>query len=245
MKALVYRGSRKRHFENRPRPMIGAPTDAIVKVATATVSGLNLHVMRDGAPRIAHGRILGHEGTGIVTEVGGRVTNFCVGDCVLISSLTSCGSCAPCRAGEPAQCENGGWLLGNSIDGTYAEFVRVPFADHSLIPLTGADAERASGPQSDNFPGGLIRDVVHDWDGDATPHSVVLGGPVGIEPVLAVMQYYREVIRPGLPASRSHPHGAREHHHPHNPASAPFARRSTRRSLTRHPLQYFAPAKKE
>ena len=198
MKALVYRGPGKRSLEDRPRPVVEAPTDAIVKVTNATISG-SLLCAAD-APRIARGRILGHEGTGIIERVGDSVSKFHVGDCVLISFLTLCGTCKRCQQGDG--CENGGWMLGNSIDGTYAEYVRVPFADHSLFSVPGANANYTGEPWTDNFPEWFMRGAYYGPDEQADTAPIVFGGSVGMGPLLAVMQYYRTVVRPSFAAPR-------------------------------------------
>ena len=198
MRALVYHGPGKRCFEDRPRPVVKAATDAVVKVTNVTISGSALRATKFDAPRIARGRILGHEGTGIIECVGDRVSNFRVGDCVLISFLTSCGTCARCQQGESAICKKGGWMLGNAIDGTYAEYVRVPFADHSLFPVPGAGAENASRRWTDHFPEGFRRGVFHGPDEPIDTAPIVLGGSVGMGPLLAVMEYYRTVVRPTI-----------------------------------------------
>jgi len=201
MKALVYRGPGKRIFEDRPRPVIEAATDAIVKVTNATICGSDLGAMRGDTPHVARGRILGHEGTGVIERVGDCVFNFRVGDCVLISCLTSCGICAHCKRGENSRCDRGGLLLGNAIDGTYAEYVRVPFADHSLYSVPGVGVDRRDGPWIDNFPGGSTRGVFNGPDERTDTAPIVFGGSVGMDPLLAVMQYYRTVVRP---ISRTH-----------------------------------------
>ena len=202
MKALVYRGPGKRCLEDRPRPVVEAPTDAIVKVTNATISGSVLRATRADAPRIARGRIVGHEGTGIIERVGDSVSKFRVGDCVLISFLTLCGTCERCKQGDHAGCENGGWMLGNSIDGTYAEYVRVPFADHSLFSVPGAVANNTGGPWTDNFPEWFMRGVSHGPDEQADTAPIIFGGSVGMGPLLAVMQYYRTVVRPSFAPPR-------------------------------------------
>lgn len=224
MKALVYRGPGKRSFEDRPRPGITAPTDAVVKVTNATISGADLRVMRGNAPRIARGRILGNEGTGIIERVGDRVSNFRVGDRVLISCVTSCGTCAPCKQGRTTYCQNGGWLLGSGIDGTCADYVRVPFADHSLLSTGGAGDHNTDGPWIDNLPEGFKHGVFHGPDERTDTAPIVFGGSVGMEPVLAVMQCYRTVVRPALHIDRNRRHEARaraprtsEHHSEHTP----------------------------
>lgn len=232
MKALVYHGAGKRFFEEKPRPVIKAPTDAIVKVTNATVTGSDLRATRGDASRIARGRILGHEGTGIIERVGDRVSNFRVGDCVLISCLTLCGTCAHCKNGDQTRCKKGGWLLGNAIDGTYAEYVRVPFADHSLFLVPGAGTRNTNGPWIDNFPEGFMRGVFHGPDERADTAPIVFGGSVGMGPLLAVMQYYRTVVHPTLGT-----HGNR------HPEVRQRPHRITRRLFGRQPRQYIEPTK--
>ena len=202
MKALVYRGPGKRCLEDRPRPVVEAPTDAIVKVTNATISGSVLRATRAAAPRIARGRILGHEGTGIIEGICESFSKFSVGDCVLISFLTLCGTCERCQQGDRAGCENGGWLLGNSIDGTYAEYVRVPFADHSLFSVPGAGANNTGGPWTDSIPEWSVRGVSYGPDEQADTAPIIFGGSVGMGPLLAVMQYYRTVVRPSFTPPR-------------------------------------------
>ena len=111
---------------------IKAPTDAIVKITKTTICGTDLHILKGDVPTVTNGRILGHEGVGIIEEVGGSLSNFKVEDRVLISCITSCGTCDACRKAMYSHCANGGWILGNTIDGTQAEHVRVPHADASL-----------------------------------------------------------------------------------------------------------------
>ncbi len=232
MKALVYRGPGKRVFEDRPRPVIRAATDAIVKVTNATISGSDLRSMKGGAAPISRGRILGHEGTGIIERVGDDVSNFRAGDCVLISCLTSCGTCAHCEHREHARCENGGMILGNTIDGTYAEYVRVPFADQSLFFVPGAGDGNTGGPWIDNFRGGFMRGTVHGPDERSDTEPIVFGGSVGMGPLLAVMQYQRTVVRPMLHSNGSRQRETRER-----------APRTFRVSLANQLLHYFTPMK--
>jgi alcohol dehydrogenase len=175
-----------------------APTDAIVRVTSATICGSDPNAMKGHAPRVARGRILGYEGVGIIERVGDDVSSFSVGDFVLISCLTYCGMCPNCTKGERLGCENGGWLLGNAIDGTHAEYVRVPFADHGLFPLAITVGDNADGPWNDNSAGGFMGGVFHGPDEPADTSSIVLGGSVGMGPLLAVMQYRRTVFHPIL-----------------------------------------------
>src|SRR5262245_16436643 len=124
MKALTYYGPGKRGWEEKQTPTIQAATDAIVRIIKTTICGTDLHIMKGDVPAVIPGRILGHEGTGVIESVGKSVTNFQPGDRVLISCITSCGKCGFCRKGMYSHCENGGWILGHKIDGTQAEHVR-------------------------------------------------------------------------------------------------------------------------
>jgi alcohol dehydrogenase len=135
VKALVYQGPGKKILEDRPKPKIVAPTDAIVKMVKTTICGTDLHILKGDVPTCTPGRILGHEGVGVLDEVGAAVTGFRAGDRVIISCISSCGKCDYCRRGMYSHCLNGGWILGNSIDGTQAEYVRIPFAETSLYHI--------------------------------------------------------------------------------------------------------------
>src|SRR4051812_24287132 len=126
MKALVYYGPGKQSWEDRKKPTVLAPTDAIVKIQKTTICGTDLHIMKGNVQTVSEGRTLGHEGVGIVQEVGDAVTQYKPGDKVLISCITSCGKCHYCKRGIYGHCEDGGWILGNMIDGCQAEYVRIP-----------------------------------------------------------------------------------------------------------------------
>ncbi len=197
MRALVYNGAGRTSVEDRPRPVIGTSTDVIVRVTNTTICGSDLRIMRGDGP-VARGRILGSEGTGTIEQVGDSVSNFRVGDYVLISGHTRCGKCTSCKNGEAVRCEKGGWILGRAIDGTCAEYVLVPFADHSLflVPIGGDD--NARGRWTANFPEGLASGVLCGPDERIDTAPIIFGGSVGLGPLLAVMQYYRTVVRPIL-----------------------------------------------
>ena len=143
MKAIVYHGPGQPSWEDVPRPTIQADTDAVVRVDATTICGTDLHILKGDLPTVTDGRILGHEAVGTVETVGAGVKNVKVGDRVLVSCITACGACRYCREGVYGQCTGGGgWILGNLIDGTHAEFVRVPFADTSTYPMpSGAKDE--------------------------------------------------------------------------------------------------------
>ncbi len=143
MKALVYHGPGKRAWEEKPKPSRPEATDAIVKVTKTTICGTDLHIMKGDVPEVPDGLTLGHEGVGIIAEVGSGVANFKAGDRVLISCITSCGKCAACKKGMYSHCESGGWILGHLIDGTQAEYVRIPHADTSLHHIPDGAKEKA------------------------------------------------------------------------------------------------------
>ena len=155
MKALVYLGPGKKALEERPKPDITAPTDAIVKITKTTICGTDLHILKGDVPTCQPGRILGHEGVGIVDKVGPAVTAFKPGDHVLISCVSACGKCEYCRKQMYSHCTTGGWILGNTIDGTQAEFVRIPYADTSLYPIPDGADEEALVMLSDILPTGF------------------------------------------------------------------------------------------
>jgi alcohol dehydrogenase len=129
MKALVYHGPGKRAWEDRPRPVIQDPGDAIVRITTSTICGTDLHILKGDLPSVADGRMLGHEGVAVVEQAGTGVSEFHIEDKVIISCVTACLKCDFCRRGMYSHCRHGGWILGNTIDGTQAEYVRIPQAD--------------------------------------------------------------------------------------------------------------------
>jgi alcohol dehydrogenase len=140
MQALVYNGPGQKRLEDRPKPVIQLPSDAIVKIMRTTIYGTDLHILKGDVPACKPRAILGHEGVGISDAVRAEVTTFKAGDRVLISCISACGRCAPCRKGMTSHCTTGGWILGHKVDGTQAEFVRIPHADTSLHPISaGAD----------------------------------------------------------------------------------------------------------
>ena len=189
MKALVYYGPGKLVLEDRPKPKLLKPTDAIVRITTTSICGTDLHIMKGDVPAVAAGRILGHEGVGIVEEAGPDVAGFRAGDKVVISLITSCGRCSFCRKGMYSHCIAGGWQLGNSIDGTQAEHVRIPFADTGLYHLPPGADEEAAVMLSCILPTGLECGALN---GHVTPGDVVAivgAGPVGLAALLTAQLY--------------------------------------------------------
>jgi alcohol dehydrogenase len=189
MKALVYRGPGLKAIEDRPKPAIQAPGDAIVKIVKTTICGTDLHILKGDVATCAPGRILGHEGVGAVDSVGPGVTAFRPGNRVLISCISSCGKCEYCRRGMYSHCTTGGWILGNEIDGTQAEYVRIPHADTSLYPIPAGADEEALVMLSDILPTGFECGVLN---GKVTPGSTVAivgSGPIGLAALLTAQFY--------------------------------------------------------
>lgn len=190
MKALVYHGPGKRELENKPKPIIENATDAIVKISKTTICGTDLHILKGDVPTVTPGRILGHEGVGIIDQIGANVTNFQIGDHVLISCISSCGKCANCKKGMYSHCESGGgWILGNLIDGTQAEYVRIPFADNSLYPVPPGADEEALVMLSDILPTGFECGVVNGCVKPGDTVAIVGGGPIGLATLLTAQFY--------------------------------------------------------
>jgi alcohol dehydrogenase len=189
MKALVYRGPGKKALEDHPKPDIAAPTDAIVKIVKTTICGTDLHILKGDLPTCKPGRILGHEGVGIVEKVGPAVTAFKSGDHVLISCVSACGKCEYCREQMYSHCVNGGWILGNTIDGTQAEFVRTPYADTSLYPIPDGADEEALVMLSDILPTGFECGVLNGKVEPGCVVAIVGVGPVGLAALLTAQFY--------------------------------------------------------
>jgi len=189
MKALVYQGPGKKTLEERPKPDVAAPTDAIVKILKTTICGTDLHILKGDVPTCAPGRILGHEGVGVVDSVGAAVTAFKVGDRVVVSCISSCGKCDYCRRGMYSHCVNGGWILGNKIDGTQAEYVRTPFADTSLYHVPSGANEDALVMLSDILPTGLECGVLNGKVELGSTVAIVGAGPIGLAALLTAQFY--------------------------------------------------------
>lgn len=189
MKALVYHGPGKKSWEEKPHPALKHPADAIVKILKTTICGTDLHIMKGDVPGVTDGRIIGHEGVGIIEETGAAVTSFKKGDHVLISCITSCGKCDFCRKAMYSHCEYGGWILGNTIDGTQAEYVRIPFADTSLYLIPADADEEALVMLSDILPTGFECGVLNGEVKPGDTIAIVGAGPIGLA-VLLTAQFY-------------------------------------------------------
>ena len=189
MKALIYQGPAKKAVEERPKPEITAPTDAIVRVTKTTICGTDLHILKGDVPSCQPGRILGHEGVGVIDTAGSGVTAFKSGDRVLISCISSCGKCVYCRKLMYSHCTTGGWILGNTIDGTQAEFVRIPYADTSLYHIPDGADEEALVMLSDILPTGFECGVLNGKVQPGTTVAIVGAGPIGLAALLTAQFY--------------------------------------------------------
>ena len=189
MKALVYNGPGKKALEERPKPQVAAPGDAVVRVLKTTICGTDLHILKGDVATCAPGRILGHEGVGVIDSVGAGVTAFKPGDHVLISCISSCGKCEYCRRGMYSHCTTGGWILGNEIDGTQAEFVRIPHADTSLYPVPAGADEEALVMLSDILPTGFECGVLNGKVAPGSTVAIVGSGPIGLAALLTAQFY--------------------------------------------------------
>ncbi|MBW7957775.1 MAG: zinc-dependent alcohol dehydrogenase family protein [Deltaproteobacteria bacterium] len=189
MKALVYYGPGKRAWEERPKPVLREDKDAIVRVTRTTICGTDLHILKGDVPEVENGRILGHEGIGVVEDTGSGVRNFKKGDRVLISCITSDGTCEYCKKGMYSHCEKGGWILGHTIDGTQAEFVRIPHADNSLYRIPEGMNEDALVMLSDVFPTGFECGVLNGEIKPGDTVAVIGAGPIGLAALLTSKFY--------------------------------------------------------
>ena len=189
MKALAYQGAGNKSLEDRPKPDITASTDAIVRVTRTTICGTDLHILKGDVATCKPGRILGHEGVGVVEKVGATVSSFKVGDRVLISCISACGKCVYCRKQMFSHCTTGGWILGNTIDGTQAEFVRIPYADNSLYPIPEDADEEALVMLSDILPTGFECGVLNGKVQPGCSVAIIGAGPIGLAALLTAQFY--------------------------------------------------------
>ena len=190
MKALVYHGPGQKSWDDVPDPRIVDETDAIIGVDATTICGTDLHILKGDLPDIAAGRILGHEAVGTVEAVGSAVTSIRPGDRVLVSCVSSCGRCRYCREGQYGQClGGGGWILGYRIDGTQAEYVRVPFADTSTHPIPPGMDDEAVLMLADILPTAYEVGVVNGGIRPGDTVAIVGAGPIGLAAVMAAALY--------------------------------------------------------
>ncbi|CAH1696140.1 Threonine dehydrogenase and related Zn-dependent dehydrogenases [Hyphomicrobiales bacterium] len=189
MKALIFEGPGRKTLKDRNIPVIDSATDAIVRMTKTTICGTDLHILKGDVPSCTPGRILGHEGVGVIEQVGAGVTQFKKGDSVLIFCISSCGKCEYCRRGMYSHCTTGGWILGNTIDGTQAEYVRIPHADTSLYPIPDGADEDALVMLSDILPTGFECGVLNGKVQPGGSVAIVGAGPVGLAALLTAQFY--------------------------------------------------------
>ncbi|MGC0342594.1 zinc-dependent alcohol dehydrogenase family protein [Streptomyces sp. SLBN-8D4] len=195
MKGYVFHGAGQSAWEEVPDPAIKEPTDAIVRVRAVTICGTDLHILKGDVPEVPPGTVLGHEAVGEIVEVGSDVRTVRPGDQVLVSCITACGRCAYCRRTMYGQCRGGGgWILGHLIDGTQAEYVRVPYADLSVHPLPAAMNSREAVLLADIFPTSYEVGVLngHVRPGDTV--AVVGAGPIGLAAIATARLFTPERI---------------------------------------------------
>ena len=203
MQAVVYQGPGNIALKEVPRPTIIEQTDALVRITQTTICGTDLAILKGGVATVTPGRVIGHEGVGIVEAVGSGVRHFKPGDRVIVSCITACGGCEYCRRCIPSNCTAGGWVLGNKIDGCQAEYVRVPFADNGLYHIPTAINEETALMLSDIVPTGLEVGVMNGQVKFGDVVAIVGAGPVGLAALLSV-QFFSpaEVIVVDLDAHR-------------------------------------------
>jgi threonine dehydrogenase-like Zn-dependent dehydrogenase len=199
MKALVFHAVGDIRLDDVPDPQLQEPTDAIVRLTSSAICGTDLHFVRGTMAGMKEGTILGHEGVGVVEELGEDVRNFDIGDRVVICSTVACGSCSYCRAGYFAQCDNanpngpeagtsffGGPEQTGPVDGLQAELARIPFAHTTMVKLPDEVSDEQAIPISDIFPTGWFgARLAEVGDGDTV--AVFGTGPVGQFAVLSAL----------------------------------------------------------
>ncbi|MFI9741379.1 alcohol dehydrogenase catalytic domain-containing protein [Streptomyces sp. NPDC052494] len=204
MKALVFQGPGRIAWQDVPDPVIEDPADAIVRVDVVTICGTDLHILKGDVPEMTPGRVLGHEAVGTVVEAGGDVRSVRPGDRVLVSCISACGRCRFCRESRYGQCRGGGgWILGHTVDGTQAEYVRVPFADLSVHPLPDSADSVDAVLLADIFPTSYEVGVLNGAVRPADTVVVVGTGPIGLAAIVTAGFYSPgRVIAVDLAASR-------------------------------------------
>ncbi|MET8947153.1 zinc-dependent alcohol dehydrogenase family protein [Streptomyces sp. NPDC004542] len=195
MKGYVFHGPGESAWEEVPDPVVKDPTDAIVRVGTVTICGTDLHILKGDVPEVRPGTVLGHEAVGEIVEVGSDVRTVRPGDRVLVSCITACGRCRFCREAAYGQCRGGGgWILGHLIDGTQAEYVRVPHADLSVYPLPSAVAGEDAVLLADIFPTAYEVGVLSGRVRPGDTVAVVGAGPIGLAAITTARLFAPERV---------------------------------------------------
>ncbi|MER6622571.1 MULTISPECIES: zinc-dependent alcohol dehydrogenase family protein [unclassified Streptomyces] len=204
MKGYVFHGPGQSAWEEVPDPAVKEPGDAIVRVDAVTICGTDLHILKGDVPEVRPGTVLGHEAVGEIVETGGDVRTVRPGDRVLVSCISACGRCGYCRESMYGQCRGGGgWVLGHLIDGTQAEYVRVPYADLSVYPLPGAVDNEDAVLLADIFPTAYEVGVLNGRVRPGDTVVVVGAGPVGLAAIATARLFGPErVVAVDVAASR-------------------------------------------
>ncbi|KUN82779.1 zinc-dependent alcohol dehydrogenase family protein [Streptomyces griseoruber] len=204
MKGYVFHGPGQSAWEEVPDPAVKEPTDAIVRVGAVTICGTDLHILKGDVPEVRPGTVLGHEAVGEIVEVGSDVRTVRPGDRVLVSCISCCGRCRFCRDGMYGQCRGGGgWILGHLIDGTQAEYVRVPYADLSVHALPGAVESKDAVLLADIFPTSYEVGVLNGRVRPGDTVAVVGAGPIGLAAIATARLFAPErIVAVDLAAAR-------------------------------------------
>lgn len=189
MKALVYNGTASFGLEDKPKPTLQSPKDATIKLQYTTICGTDLHILNGDNLTSKPGTILGHEGVRIIEETRAGISNFKKGDQVMISCISSCGTCGYCRRSMYSHCVSGGWVLGNTIDGTQAEYVRIPVADSSLYKVPELVDPKTMVMLSDIFPTGFECSVINGKVQPGSTVTIIGSGPIGLAALLTAQLY--------------------------------------------------------
>jgi alcohol dehydrogenase len=190
MRAIVYQGPGKKSWEEVAKPSIQEDLDAVVRVDAVTICGTDLHILKGDVPTVTEGRILGHEAVGTIEEIGSGVTTVAPGDRVLISCITACGRCRSCKEARYGLCTGGGsWILGHRIDGTQAEYVRVPFADTSTHRVPDGVSDEAVLMLADICPTSYEVGVLNGRVRPGDTVAVVGTGPIGLAAILTAQLF--------------------------------------------------------
>ncbi|WP_328835273.1 zinc-dependent alcohol dehydrogenase family protein [Streptomyces europaeiscabiei] len=195
MRGFVFHGPGQSAWEEIPDPDVKEPTDAVVRVDAVTICGTDLHILKGDVPEVRPGTVLGHEAVGEIMEVGSDVRTVRPGDRVLVSCISACGRCRYCRESAYGQCRGGGgWILGHLIDGTQAEYVRVPYADLSVHVLPGAVESKDAVLLADIFPTSYEVGVLNGRVRPGDTVAVVGAGPIGLAAIATARLFAPERI---------------------------------------------------
>jgi alcohol dehydrogenase len=195
MKALVYHGPGLRSWDTVNDPAIIDPSDVVVRIDTSTICGSDLHILRGDVPETTPGTVLGHEAVGTVQEIGANVSTVAIGDRVLLSCVSSCGSCRFCKEHRYGQClGGGGWIFGHLIDGLQAEYARVPFADNSVYKVPEELSDEQVLFLADILPTAYEVGVLNGMVSPGDVVAIVGAGPIGLAAILTAALYTPERI---------------------------------------------------